>query len=54
MVGYRSWISLNFSFLFFRISGPTSLPADQPRNLPYLTAHFVGRDVEVDEILTKL
>ena len=30
------------------------MPADQPRNLPYLTAHFVGRDVEVDEILTKL
>ena len=54
MVGYRSWISLNFSFLFFRILGPPSLPADQPRNLPYLTAHFVGRDVEVDEILTKL
>ena len=54
MVGYRSWISLNFSFLFFRILGPPSLAADQPRNLPYLTAHFVGRDVEVDEILTKL
>ena len=30
------------------------MPADQPRNLPYLTAHFVGRDVEVDEILMKL
>ena len=54
MVGYRSCISLNFSFLFFRILGPPSLPADQPRNLPYLTAHFVGRDVEVDEILMKL
>ena len=54
MVGYRSCNSLNFSFLFFRILGPPSLPADQPRNLPYLTAHFVGRDVEVDEILMKL
>ena len=43
-----------FSFLFFRILGPPSSPGGLPRNLPHLTAHFVGRDAEVDEIEKKL
>ena len=43
-----------FKLIFFRILGIPSSPGGLPRNLPYLTAHFVGRDVDVDEILTKL
>ena len=43
-----------FSFLFFRILGPPSSPGGLPRNLPHLTAHFVGRDAEVNEIEKKL
>ena len=43
-----------FYFLFFRILGPPSSPGGLPRNLPHLTAHFVGRDAEVDEIEKKL
>ena len=30
------------------------MPGGLPRNLPYLTAHFVGRDADVDEIVKKL
>ena len=41
-----------FFFFFCRILGIPS--GDQPRNLPCLTAHFVGRDVDVNEILKKL
>ena len=55
----RSCICSNLFFLFFcfcfffcRILGIPS--GDQPRNLPCLTAHFVGRDVDVNEILKKL
>ena len=56
MVGYRSCICSNlfFIYLFFRLLGPPSSPSGQPRNLPYLTAHFVGRDADVDEIEKKL
>ena len=56
MVGYRSCICSNlfFIYLFFRLLGPPSSPSSQPRNLPYLTAHFVGRDADVDEIKKKL
>ena len=56
MVGYRSCICSNlfFIYLFFRLLGPPSSPSSQPRNLPYLTAHFVGRDADVDEIEKKL
>ena len=52
-VGYRSCICSNFffPFLFFRILGIPSSPGDLPRNLPCLTAHFVGRDTDVEEII---
>ena len=43
-----------FKLILFRILGIPSSPGGLPRNLPYLTAHFVGRDVDVNEILTKL
>ena len=42
------------SFFFFRILGIPSSPGDLPRNLPCLTAHFVGRDTDVKEIIEKL
>ena len=56
MVGYRSCICSNlfFIYLLFRLLGPPSSQSGQPRNLPYLTAHFVGRDADVDEIEKKL
>ena len=56
MVGYRYCICSNlfFLYLFFRLLGPPSSPSGQPRNIPYLTAHFVGRDADVDEIEKKL
>ena len=52
-VGYRSCICSNFFFPFFvfRILGIPSSPGDLPRNLPCLTAHFVGRDTDVEEII---
>ena len=44
-----------FSFFFIiHLLGPPSSPGGQPRNLPCLTAHFVGRDVDVNEIVKKL
>ena len=44
-----------FSFFFFlRILGIPSSPGGQPRNLPCLTKHFVGRDAGVDEIIKKV
>ena len=44
-----------FSFFFINhLLGPPSSPGGQPRNLPCLTAHFVGRDVDVNEIVKKL
>ena len=43
-----------FKLFFFRILGVPSSPGGLPRNLPYLTAHFVGRDADVDKILQKL
>ena len=45
------------TFSFFsniRLLGSPSSPGGQPRNLPCLTAHFVGRDVDVNEIVKKL
>ena len=52
----RSCICSNLFFLFFfffcRILGIPS--GGQHRNLPCLTAHFVGRDADVNEILKKL
>ena len=40
-----------FLSFFFRILGIPSSPGDLPRNLPCLTAHFVGRDTDVKEII---
>ena len=55
MVGYRSCICSNFFFfLFFCILGTPSSQGGLPRNLPHLTAHFVGRDADVDKIVKKL
>ena len=55
MIGYRFCICSNiiFFFFFFRILGILSSPGGLPRNLPRLTAHFVGRDADVDEIEKK-
>ena len=54
MVRYCSCICYHFFYFFFRILGIPSLPGGLPRDLPYLTAHFVGRDADVDEIVKKL
>ena len=60
MVGYRSCICSNFFFLslffffFFRILAIPSSLGGQPRDLPCLTAHFVGRDADVDKIVNQL
>ena len=56
MVGYRSYICSNFFFFlfFFCILGIPSSQGGLTRNLPYLTAHFVGRDADVDKIVKKL
>ena len=58
MIGYRFCICSNIIFFFFfvfffRILGILSSPGGLPRNLPCLTAHFVGRDADVDEIEKK-
>ena len=45
--------TFSFSF-FFRILGTPSSQGGLPRNLPHLTAHFVGRDADVDKIVKKL
>ena len=53
----RSCICSNLFFLFFffcRILGIPSSQGGLPRNLPHLTAHFVGRDADVDKIVKKL
>ena len=39
---------------FFCILGIPSSQGGLTRNLPYLTAHFVGRDADVDKIVKKL
>ena len=44
----------SFFFFFLRILGIPSSPGGQPRNLPCLTKHFVGRDAGVDEIIKKV
>ena len=57
VVGYRLCICSNFFFLslfFFRILGIPSSLGSQPRDLPCLTAHFVGRDADVDKIVNQL
>ena len=43
-----------FPFFFFCILGIPSSQGGLTRNLPYLTAHFVGRDADVDKIVKKL
>ena len=45
--------TFSFSF-FFCILGTPSSQGGLPRNLPHLTAHFVGRDADVDKIVKKL
>ena len=45
--------TFSFSF-FFCILGIPSSQGGLTRNLPYLTAHFVGRDADVDKIVKKL
>ena len=56
VIGYRSCICSNFFpfFFFLRNLGIPSSPGGQPRNLPCLTKHFVGRDAGVDEIIKKV
>ena len=56
-MGHLLWsatVRVFFFYFFFRILGIPSLPGGLSRNLPYLTAHFVGRDADVDEIVKKL
>ena len=43
--------SFLFFFFFFRILGIPSSPGDLSRHLPCLTAHFVGRDMDLNKII---
>ena len=51
---FKLFLSFFLFFFFFRILGIPSSLGGQPRDLPCLTAHFVGRDADVDKIVNQL
>ncbi|PFX29079.1 hypothetical protein AWC38_SpisGene6130 [Stylophora pistillata] len=57
-ISYLVWLLRNVGCIeladWIEEQGSPSSPGGQPRNLPCLTTHFVGRDEDVDKIIKKV